>query len=148
MSGVAGLSALLLFFQIYCYTLCRVVVYNVCRSSTLVGGLVYEFDYAGTCAGRPVCCVFVSGQAQGHLGSGAGACPLQHLFNLCAPRGVAHSGCLPLPLRSPLVFDLALKVGVSPDNNADGWHILHVYGSPNADDLSSDGTIMKVRGGW
>lgn len=54
----------------------------------------------------------------------------------------------PSPLRSPLVFDLALKVGVSPNTDADGWHILHVYGSPNADDLSSDGTIMKAREGW
>ncbi len=50
------------------------------------------------------------------------------------------------PPRSPLVFDLSLKVGVSADKDADGWHILHVYGSPNADDLSSDGTIMKASG--
>jgi hypothetical protein len=42
------------------------------------------------------------------------------------------------------VFDLSLKVGVG-GKDADGWHILHVYGSPNADDLSSDGTIMKAR---
>ena len=54
--------------------------------------------------------------------------------------------CLPC-LSSPLVFDLSLKVGVSGEKDTDGWHILHVYGSPNTDDLSSDGTIMKARDG-
>jgi hypothetical protein len=50
------------------------------------------------------------------------------------------------------VFDLSLKVRVSPpsDGNGEskgsGWQILHVYGSPNtnASQLSSDGTVMKV----
>ena len=39
---------------------------------------------------------------------------------------------------------MSLKVGVAGEKDADGWHILHVYGSPNAEDLSSDGTILKA----
>ena len=60
---------------------------------------------------------------------------------------------LSLPLRSPLVFDLALQVVTSGANSSSaddsGWRILHVYGSPNPNEtaLSSDGTIMRVRMG-
>ncbi|GAB4821980.1 hypothetical protein N2152v2_009026 [Parachlorella kessleri] len=47
---------------------------------------------------------------------------------------------------TPLVFDLSLQVDPSSLAGAEGWKILHVYGSPNPDQdaLTGNGTIMNV----